>query len=131
MRRFLAVALAAVLLLTLSGTALAAKGGNKGGNTLPGSTSLTIVVPNGVFAGTTTATVSPGGSNLWVAFSCYQGGQLVMGANVPLDVNQQATVQLGPTPMWPGGAASCTAAAGTWNNGKWTTQASTTFSVSG
>ena len=32
MRRFLAVGLAAVLLLSLSGTAFAAKGGNKGGN---------------------------------------------------------------------------------------------------
>ena len=51
MRRFLAVGLAAVLLLTLSGTAFAAKGGNKGGNTGAGPVAACAVNPNPVVVG--------------------------------------------------------------------------------
>lgn len=126
MRRFLAVALAAALLVTLSGTAFAAKGGNKGGTSGSGPSSVAISVPDGVFAGTTTAETAPG---LWVKADCYQSGTLVYEDYELADATGSAVLPLGPTMLWTSGAASCTAQAGSINNGKFRAAASTTFSV--
>ncbi len=90
-----------------------------------------ISVPNGAFGGTTTATVHTGPTT-WVHAACYQYGAQVYEQYVKADSNNQAVLTLGPTPLWPSGAASCTAAEGTWMaNGKFKVSASTTFSVSG
>ncbi len=90
-----------------------------------------ITVPNGVFAGTTTATVHTGPAT-WVHAACYQNGARVYEQYVKTDSNNQAVLTLGPTPLWPSGSASCTAAEGTWMaNGKFKVTATTTFSVSG
>ena len=113
----------------------AAKGGNGnghggGGNAGSGSTSAVIVVPDGVFGGTTTATANPGGPGAWVHVRCYQGGGVALEAYVTVDGANQATFQLGPTPSWPNGAASCEAEEGYWDNSRWQVLASTTFNVS-
>ena len=126
MRKFLAVGLAAVLLLTLTGTAFAAKGGNKAG-TGGGNANITITVPDGVFSGTSTALTSP---SVWVKADCYQSGTLVYEDYELTDSTGSAVLPLGPTMMWTGGAASCTAQAGTINNGSFKAAASTTFNVS-
>lgn len=90
-----------------------------------------ITVPNGVFGGTTTATVHTGPTT-WVHAACYQGGAMVYEQYVKADSYNHAVLTLGPTPFWPSGAASCTAAEGTWmSSGKFKVSATTTFSVSG
>ncbi len=123
MRKLSAVALAAVLALTLTGPVLA-KGGPKGGNN---STSAAIVVADGVFAGRTTATTTPG---LWVKADCYQGGKLVYEDYERADSAGLAVLPLGPTMLWTGGSANCIAQAGT-DDGRFKPSATTTFSVSG
>ena len=130
MRRLVSVAVATVLVLSLAGTAFAAKGGNKGGGGAgTGGSSAGIVVPDGVFAGTTTTVISTGSS--WAHATCSQSGMTVYEQYVATTAGQ-ATFTLGPTPLWSGGAASCTAEAGNWSiNGRWVVAASTTFSVSG
>ncbi len=90
-----------------------------------------ITVPDGVFAGTTTATTHTG-TTTWVHANCYQSGYQVYEQYVKTDANNQAVLTLGPTPLWTGGAASCTAAEGTWMaNGKFKVSATTNFAVSG
>ena len=132
MRKLMSVALAGVLLLTLAGTTFAAKGGNgaaHGGGGGGGST-VTITVPDGVFGGVTTASVS-GASGLWVRAACsaFSGGSMVTW--VATDSSGLATIQLGPTPTWMSGGASCTAEAGYFNNkSQWVVDASTGFNVS-
>ena len=114
--------------------AYAAKGGNGGGHggdsTTGGGATAVIVVPDGVFGGTTTATANPGGSDAWVHVRCYQGGGVAMEAYVAVDGASQATIQLGPTPSWSGGEASCEAEEGYWANSRWRVLAATTFNVS-
>lgn len=113
----------------IAGTAMAAKGGH---NTTHGGTSAAISVPDGVFGATTTATVSSAGSGATALANCYQGGLLVYAQYVSVDASGHATFQLGPTPMWASGSASCTAEVGAFSQtGRWQTLASTTFSVSG
>lgn len=91
-----------------------------------------ITVPDGTFAGTTTATLNPGGSGVWAKAECYQGGTLVYAQYVKGNSLNEATFTLGPTPMWTSGAANCTAEEGTWGrNGRWRVVAETTFNVSG
>ncbi|HEX5590801.1 MAG TPA: hypothetical protein VFX65_10975 [Candidatus Limnocylindrales bacterium] len=92
-----------------------------------------ITVPDGVFAGTTTATANPGTEGTWAMAECSQDGTVVYRQYVKVDpVTHQATFTLGPTPLWSGGAASCRAEEGTWFKGsRWRVQASTTFNVSG
>lgn len=90
-----------------------------------------ISVPDGAFAGTTTATVNPGGSGTWAYARCYQDGTLVYAQYVRANSDNQAMFTLGPTPMWQSGAADCTAEEGTWGrNGRWRVVADTTFHVS-
>jgi len=108
----------------------AAKGGGGHGHG-GGGTSATITVPDGVYASTVTATVSPAG--LWVYAKCSQGGSMVYGQYAQSDADGHAVLTLGPTSWWTGGPASCTAEAGNWSarNGQWVAQGSTTFNVSG
>jgi hypothetical protein len=113
-------ALIALLVVGLiTGTAFAAKGG-------PGH----ISVPDGTFGGTTVATVNPGGDGAWARAFCYQDGALVYGQYVRVDADNHATFQLGPTPSWSGGYASCTAEElALRSNGRWRVLARTTFSA--
>ena len=90
-----------------------------------------ITVPDGVFAGTTTATVNPGGDS-WVRGRCSQAGVLVYEQYVRVDANNQAVLTLGPTPSWTSGAATCTAEElSLGRNARWKVLATTDFSVSG
>ncbi len=110
----------------IAGTAFAAQGGN---GKLHGASSATLTVPNGVFASTTTAKTTSG---LYVYAVCSQSGTVVYTQYALADSSGAAVLTLGPTPMWTGGAASCTAQAGSFSStGAWRSQASTSFSVSG
>jgi hypothetical protein len=83
-----------------------------------------------VFGSTATATVNPGG-DVYVRARCYQNGVHVYEQYVRVDSNNRAVLQLGPTPLWSGGAASCTAEEGSFGrNQRWHTIARTSFSVS-
>ncbi len=127
-----ATVVTALIFGLIAGSAFGARGGNssKGGHGGGGSTA-TISVPDGVYMGTVTATVSPAG--LWVKAACYQDNVMVYGQYIQSDANGQATLNLGPTSWWTGGPATCTAEAGGWSSrsGAWTAQGSTTFNVSG
>ena len=90
-----------------------------------------ITVPDGVFAGTTTATLNPGGDTAWAYVECFQNGTLVYQQYLKGNLSNEATFSLGPTPLWSSGAANCTAEEGYWGkNMHWRTLAATTFSVS-
>ena len=108
----------------IAGTAVAGKPGGKGG-----ATGGALTVPNGTFAGTTTATA--GAAYNWVHARCSQGGTVVYEQWVKSDGLKQATLSLGPTPLWQSGAASCWAEDGVWNKSRWRQQNTTTFNVSG
>lgn len=91
----------------------------------------TVRVDNGVFGGTTTAYAGPA-SATWVRALCYQGGKLVFEQYRQFDSTRRATLQLGPTPSWTGGSASCTAQDGYWrSNGAWRMTSTSSFAVSG
>ncbi len=112
----------------------AAKGGNghgNGGLGNAGTSGVTLTVPDGTFGGYTAASVS-GASGLWVNVSCqaFSGGGLA--AWQQTDASGLAVFQLGPTPSWSAGGASCWAQAGTFDgNGNFSPEASATFTVSG
>ena len=130
MRKFMSVALAGALLLTLSGTAFAAKGGKSGtgGTGGSGSSGASITVANGVFGQSDAAVTTPGG--LWVDATCSQNGTIVYEQWVLSDASGNAVLTLGPTPLWSGGAAACGAAAETlMSSGSLRTLAYTSFSV--
>lgn len=115
-----------------AGSVFAAKGGSGGGHGGGGSatnTYVTITIPNGTFDGVTTASVT-GASGLWVHVICnaFSGGGEVAWAAT--DNSGLAVIQLGPTPSWSSGGASCTGEAGTFDAaGNWTALASTGFAV--
>ena len=121
----------------MAGSVLAAKpessgqGKPGGGGGKPGGGgSATIVVPDGIYAQTTTATVTPAG--LWVYASCSQSGREVYAQYVRSDAAGAAILTLGPTSFWSSGSASCYANAGSFSvSGQWSTAGSTTFSVAG
>lgn len=97
-----------------------------------GRSSGTITVPDGVFAGTTTATVNPGGEQTWVFAECAQGGSVVYRQWVKAAADNTAVLTLGPTPSWSSGGATCFAQEGYWFKGsRWRVVAETTFTVSG
>lgn len=100
---------------------------------LAGRNSGVLVVPNGVFAGTTTATANPGDDGTWVMAECFQNGTVVYRQYVRVDpATHTAVLTLGPTPLWTSGAASCAAEEGWWQRGtRWRVLATTTFEVSG
>jgi hypothetical protein len=96
-----------------------------------GTTTTAVRVDNGVYGGTTTAYAGPA-SATWVRALCYQNGKLVFEQYRQFDSTRRATLQLGPTPSWPGGGATCTAQDGYWRNGStWRVTSTSSFSVSG
>jgi len=117
----------------IAGSTFAAKGGNGNGNGPNGTsgghkTSVTITVPNGTFGTTDTASVSQTG--LWVHATCSQYATTVYEQWLQTDGAGNATLTLGPTPMWSSGSASCDAEAGSWNShGRWVVDAQTAFAV--
>ena len=134
----LAIGEAAIVAIILATIFLALSPVYRPAGTLSGTTGVdagnrgTISVPNGVFAGTTTGTVNPGGSDIWAMAECYQNGTLVYRQFVESGADSTAMFKLGPTPLWQGGAAACKAFEGYWSHsGRWRTIASTTFNVSG
>jgi hypothetical protein len=125
--------LATIAALVLAGT-IATRGEPNGATSaFAARSSGVITVPDGVFAGTTTATANPGGEGTWVMAECYQNGAVAYRQYVKVDpLTHQATLTLGPTPSWSSGAASCYAEEGTWFKGsRWRVVATTTFEVSG
>jgi hypothetical protein len=113
---------------------LAGKGKPASGN---GPVTGVITVPDTQYAGTTTATVNPGGADTYVFVQCYApdfGGTYVYAAYFPVDSSNHATV--GPlwSTLWPQGNASCTAEEGYFTRngfGRWESLAATTFHVTG
>src|ERR687887_59075 len=100
MRRIF-VALYLTFLLVSAGTALAVSGG--GGQ---GGVSGAITVDDAVWAGTTTATVNPGGENVYVFVQCYApdiGGEYAYARYFPVDGTNHAAI--GPlwSTLWPQG----------------------------
>lgn len=111
--------------------ALAAKGGGSGGGT------VSVVVADGVFGGTTNATVvsatdptqlalATSGTEYWVRGQCSQDGRVVYEQFVKTS-GGVATLQLGPTALWTGGSADCTADTGYLKRGIWASTASSPF----
>ena len=117
-------AIAALSLTLVAGTAVA---GKPTGSATTGS----VRVDNGVYGGTTTAYAGPSTAT-WVRAMCYQNGYLVFEQYRQFDSSRRATLQLGPTPSWSGGSASCTAQDGFWRRGStWRVTSTTSFTVSG
>jgi len=102
-------------------------GGSGGGG--GGSVTSTINVPDGVFGEYVVASVRSDSSGLRVLFECSQAGDVVLRSYSNVSENGEATALMGPTPSWSGGAASCTAELGTWNNSRWRAEAETAFDV--
>jgi hypothetical protein len=128
----------ALLIAVIIATVLVALApGSKPANTLAGTgiaaaaSRGVVTVADGVFAGTTVATVNPGGDT-WVRGRCYQNGGLVYEEYVHVDANNKATLTLGPTANWTSGAATCTAEElELGRNQRWHTLASAGFNVAG
>jgi hypothetical protein len=134
-RALLGAALAASLVTALAaGPAMAGKPG--GGTTATGGT-IALSLMDGAtqptygarvtFAISTTATAYP-----YVHLTCVQGGSTVLEAwqgFFPTAIGNQ-WINLGPTPLWTGGAADCRAnLEKSGKRGTWTVLAYTTFSV--
>ncbi len=107
-------------------------------STLSGTTGVdaggrgSISVADGLFGGTTTGTLNPGGSGIWAMAECYQDGTIVYRQYVRNGADNTVTFTLGPTPSWQAGAADCLAEEGYWGkSGRWRAIAETTFHVSG
>lgn len=119
--------------VSMSTVAFAAKGGNGGGGK---TAEITIVVSDGVYAGTTDAVVAAGdqarvASNATEEYrtlaQCWQNGELVM-MDYSVTENGIVTVRLGPTQRWTGGEADCEISTGDFGkNGRWRSSATTAF----
>src|SRR5262249_34332655 len=109
-----------------------------------GRSSISLVVPNAATAGATTAAphfgsqvtfgVSTSTSYPWVDTKCSQNGQVVyeQWAGFFSSYSGGQMFPLGPTQLWSGGAASCTATLVSFDkNGRPSTLASTSFDVAG
>ena len=124
--------------VSMSTVALAARGGNGGGNS--DKQAVAIVVGDGVYGGTTDAMVTLAGDPTVLASSvsgaeyrtlaqCWQNDALVM-KDYSVTVGGVVTVQLGPTMNWTGGAAYCEISIGDFgNNGRWRSTATTAFAA--
>ena len=126
-KMFVAAATIAIFALLVS-PAFGAPGGNGGGKV-----SGHITVGDAVYGGMTTATVNPGGANVYVYVECSTDGKLVYAAYFPVDSNNHADV--GPlwSTLWSNSAAQCSAQEGYFTRngfGKWVVDATTTFAVS-
>jgi hypothetical protein len=138
-----------VLALALVPAALAGKGGNGGGGSGGGGTttggsggSISLVLLSSAdglahfghqvtFNVSTSSTAYP-----WVTLDCYVGGALVLQtSNGIFATSLNQTFTLGPTPLWSGGAADCTAWLQNWDSyskrGSITNLASMSFHVYG
>lgn len=98
----------------------------------PGS-GTAITVPDGVYGGTTTATVSKPPAGTWVVSTCYQDGSPVIFNRLEADAQGQAVLTLGPTEGYVSGigGADCTAEAKYWNlkRQRWVSLGTTSFQV--
>jgi hypothetical protein len=121
-------ALIAMLVVGLmAGTAFAARSGGHAS-----TSGITITVPDGVFGGIATATITGAPSTEWFYVKCTQNGGTALLDWERLDAAGLSYSQLGPTGSWASGAASCTGQAGHFDRrSRWQTDASTTFNVSG
>jgi hypothetical protein len=129
---FVILAIVATLALGLALASHSAPGGQAALAARGGGSAGSISVPNGVYGGTTTATVTTSSSGLMAFAQCYQRDARVYAQFVSLDGNGHATFKLGPTQLWTGGAATCTAEAGNFGHGGgWRALAATTFSAPG
>ena len=137
-RGLVGLVLMSAAVLASSAIAVAApKGGSGKDAGGAGNVTGVISVPDTVYAGTTTATVNPGGEDVYVFVQCYTpdfGGAYVYAAYFPVDGNNQA--QVGPlwSTKWLGGDAACQAQEGYFTRngfGRWVDVATTTFRVTG
>ncbi len=98
----------------------------------PVSGRITVAGPV-AHGGSTTATVNPGGTDVYVFVQCYAAdGAYVYAAYSP--VSAEKTASIGPltSPVWAGGGANCTAQEGYFTRngfGKWVVSAATEFTV--
>src|SRR5258706_2469501 len=106
--------LVAVIVWIATMTLAGATQGDNGfaGTANAGRGQANLTVADGVFAGTTVAHANPGGDGTWVKATCMQSGTVAMVQWVRVDASNNATLQLGPTPSWTSGAATCSAEEG-------------------
>ena len=129
---YLAVVAALILAATsISGSALAAKGGNGHRGASNGS-SITLDQTDPQFGDQVTFTISASFDNPWVRARCYVSGALVYEQwhGMYEGYRFEPVFTLGPTPSWPGGGANCVADLIERSNNKTTVRASTSFDVS-
>jgi hypothetical protein len=114
-----------IFVLGVVPVALAAKGGHHGGGgtTTGGTGTISLVLLNSTdglahfgqkvtFNVSTTSTTQP-----WVTLKCYQNGTLVgQQSNGMFATSLSTTFTLGPTSLWPSGAANCTATLENWDS---------------
>lgn len=90
-----------------------------------------IAVTDGVFATAHDAWVYGDRSDYWVLAECRQDSTVVYREWVTADAEGRATLMLGPTELWSGGDALCTATAGFYGkNFRWRSVASAQFLAS-
>jgi hypothetical protein len=81
----------------------------------------------------TTATVNPGGDQVYVFTQCYlSDGKYVYAAYSPVGSDNTATIGPLSSTLWTSGGANCTAKEGYFTRngfGRWVTAASTSFTV--
>ena len=144
MHRRAAILAVGVIALVVAGSALAGKpSGSSGGGPKSSSIKLVTVAADGTrVAGgqpafgdnityeiATTATNEP-----YVETSCFQNGALVYKQSRGFFAEYYAGTQmftLGPTTLWQGGGANCTARLIEWVNGNDRTLATSSFDVAG
>jgi len=135
------LALVAAFSLAVSSVALAGKPGGNAGGKSSSSLSLVVLSSSGVASATTqptfgshvtfnvgtTATTQP-----YVGVKCFQNGSRVyeQWAGIFADFYGSQTYTLGPTQLWTGGSANCTASLVSFDSrGRATTLASMAFDV--
>jgi hypothetical protein len=130
--------LASLVLVAFPTAALAGRGGKPAGGATSGGGSVSLVLLDPAstgpkFGDQVTFAVSTSYSTKWVAARCSQNGTLVYTENHGFfpDYPWGQTYTLGPTSLWNGGAASCSAELYTMSGTKKISLASTSFNVSG
>jgi hypothetical protein len=131
MRKFATLLTLVALVAILAGPAHA--GGNGNGKGKPSPTEGHLVVPDGVYGGTVTATANPGGADVYILAKCFSAnGTLVWGGYFAVDANLKASIGPIAAQNWSNSSASCTAEEGYFTRagfGKWVVLAATTFKV--
>ncbi len=117
-----AAALAALAASLLAAPAFAGKPAG-------GGTTSSFYVEDGRYATTTLAHRGSSGAQ-WVHAKCYQNGKVVYEQWIKYGSSWTASLTLGPTPSWTGGAASCIGEDGWWQHGtRWRVIATDAFAV--